>query len=79
MATNYGLGDGTNIDLNTADPAAVVCYINRATDEYNGQLGARVSSIFVILVLSTVVTFFPVIATSSTGLKVPLYLYLFAR
>jgi zinc transporter 1/2/3 len=79
MATNYGLGDGTNVDLNTADPAAVVCYINHATNEYNGQLGARISSVFVILVLSTVVTFFPVMATRTTRFKIPLYVYLFAR
>ena len=79
MSNNWGLGDGTNINLNTADPAAIVCYINKATNEYNGSLGARVSSLFVILVISTAVTFFPVMATRSSRFKIPLYVYLFAR
>lgn len=79
MADNWGLGDGTNIDLNTADPAAIVCYMNKGSNEYNGQLGARISSLFVVLVVSTATTFFPVMAARSTRLKIPLYVYLFAR
>ena len=79
MADNWGLGNGDSVNLNTADPTAIVCYINKATNEYNGSLGARVSSVFVILVVSTAVTFFPVMATRSTRFKIPLYVYLFAR
>lgn len=79
MADNYGLGDATNVDLNTADPAAVICYMNQGSNEYNGQLGARISSVFVILVVSTAVTFFPVMAARTTRFKIPLYVYLFAR
>ena len=79
MSQNFGLGDPSRVNLTSADPRAVVCYINQGSNEYNGQLGARVSALFVILVVSTAVTFFPVAATRSTRFKVPLYVYLFAR
>jgi zinc transporter 1/2/3 len=68
-----------NVDLDTADPRDVICYLNAGENEYDGRLGARISAIFVILVVSSAVTFFPVIATRTTKLKIPLYVYLFAR
>ncbi|KAJ9206017.1 hypothetical protein DTO164E3_1270 [Paecilomyces variotii] len=71
--------DPTNVDLNTADPAQVVCYLNKGGNDYNGHLGARISSIFVILFISTFVTVFPVAAKRVPSLKIPLYVYLFAR
>jgi zinc transporter 1/2/3 len=43
------------------------------------MLGARISSIFVIFALSTAVTVFPVLAKRVPKLKIPLYVYLFAR
>jgi zinc transporter 1/2/3 len=46
---------------------------------YNGELGARISSIFVILFTSTVATLFPVLATKVKSLRIPTYVYLFAR
>ncbi|KAL1852948.1 hypothetical protein Plec18167_008919 [Paecilomyces lecythidis] len=76
MATSF---DPTNVNLDTADQAQVVCYMNKGGNEYNGHLGARISSVFVILVISTVVTVFPVAAKRVPSLKIPLYVYLFAR
>ncbi|KAK3673314.1 hypothetical protein LTR78_006859 [Recurvomyces mirabilis] len=45
-----------NADLSTANPAAVVCYLEASQNEYSGQLGARVSALFVILAVSSAVT-----------------------
>ncbi|KAJ5140832.1 hypothetical protein N7448_004240 [Penicillium atrosanguineum] len=71
--------DPHNVDLTTADAAEVVCYLDASTNEYNGQLGARVSSIFVILIISSAATFFPVLAKRVPRLRIPLYVYLFAK
>jgi solute carrier family 39 (zinc transporter), member 1/2/3 len=71
--------DPTNVNLTTADPAQVVCFLEAAGNEYNGMLGARISSVFVIFAVSTAVTFFPVLAKRVPSLKIPLYVYLFAR
>lgn len=79
MADNWGLGNGKDVNLNTADPTAIICYLNKGSDAYNGSLGARVSAVFVVLVVSTAVTFFPVMAVRSTRFNVPRYAYLFAR
>lgn len=57
----------------------VICYINAGENEYSGGIGARISSIFVIFVVASACTFFPVVATRSTKVKIPLYFYLFAR
>ncbi|GAV54769.1 hypothetical protein ZYGR_0AS00920 [Zygosaccharomyces rouxii] len=48
-------------------------------NEYNGSLGARISSIFVILATSTALTLFPLIAKKVAWLRVHKYVYLFAR
>ncbi|MCJ1238192.1 high-affinity Zn(2+) transporter zrt1 [Varicellaria rhodocarpa] len=69
----------SNVNLDTADPAQVVCYLNSSKNDYDGRLGARISALFVILVVSTCVTFFPVVAKRVRWLKIPLYVYLFAR
>ncbi|MCJ1360227.1 MAG: high-affinity Zn(2+) transporter zrt1 [Icmadophila ericetorum] len=71
--------DPANVNLNTADPAQVVCYIESDGNDYDGRLGARVSALFVILIVSTATTFFPVVARRVRWLKIPLYVYLFAR
>ncbi|KIW17351.1 hypothetical protein PV08_04543 [Exophiala spinifera] len=68
-----------NVNLSTADPRDVVCALAASGNEYNGKLGARISALFVILVVSTAATFFPVIAKRSPRLHIPLYVYLFAR
>ncbi|KAI1332164.1 Zinc/iron permease [Xylariaceae sp. FL0255] len=71
--------DPTNVNLDTADPRDVVCYIESSGNDYDGRLGARISALFVILVVSTAVTFFPVVATRVKRFRVPTYVYLFAR
>ncbi|CRG90445.1 hypothetical protein PISL3812_07489 [Talaromyces islandicus] len=71
--------DPNNVDLDTADMAQVVCYLNSEGNEYNGHMGARISAIFVILICSTLATFFPVVAKRMPKVKVPVYVYLFAR
>ncbi|EME45146.1 hypothetical protein DOTSEDRAFT_71003 [Dothistroma septosporum NZE10] len=58
----------------------VVCYIEAGQNGYNYKhFGARISSIFVVLIVSSAVTFFPVMATRMKSLRIPLYAYLFAR
>jgi zinc transporter 1/2/3 len=76
MSSNF---DPTNVNLNTADPAAVVCYLEATGNEYNGRLGARVSALFVILIVSSAATFFPVIAARVSWVRINIYVYLFAR
>jgi solute carrier family 39 (zinc transporter), member 1/2/3 len=71
--------DPSNVNLSTADPAQVICFLNAGGNDYDGRLGARISAIFVILVVSTAVTFFPVLASRIKRLRIPLYVYLFAR
>ncbi|KAK4540450.1 hypothetical protein LTR36_009196 [Oleoguttula mirabilis] len=73
------LFNATDVNLDTADPRTIYCYLQSSKNEYDGGLGVRISALFVILILSSVVTFFPVLATRSKRFKVPLYLYLFAR
>ncbi|KAJ5290976.1 high affinity zinc ion transporter [Penicillium angulare] len=73
------ISNPTSVDLDTADPRDIICYLNASSNDYNGQLGARISSIFVIGFVSSVVTFFPVIAKRVPRLHIPLYVYLFAR
>ncbi|RAL04493.1 ZIP zinc/iron transport family [Aspergillus ibericus CBS 121593] len=68
-----------DVDLDTADPTQIICYLNASENDYNGHLGARISAIFVIFIVSTAVTFFPVIAKRMPRLHIPLYVYLFAR
>ncbi|KAN0117751.1 ZIP zinc/iron transport family [Hyaloscypha variabilis] len=68
-----------NVNLDTADPTAVVCYIEAGQNEYDGRLGARVSALFVILIVSSAATFFPVLAARVRWLRINIYVYLFAR
>lgn len=67
------------VDLGSADPRDVICYLNAGGNDYDGRIGARVAALFVILILSTSVTFFPVVAQRVRKLRIPLYVYLFAR
>lgn len=79
-APGAGIFDPSNVNLSTADPAQVVCFLNAAGDSNSDErLGARISAIFVILFVSTFVTFFPVAASRIKRLRIPLYVYLFAR
>ena len=59
-----------------------VCIITgvfQGENEYDGSLGARISSIFVIFSVSFFLTIFPLLARRFPKLKIPLYGYLFAR
>lgn len=71
--------DPTNLDLTTASKADVLCYYATGENDYNGHLGARISSIFVIGLVSTAFTYFPVIATKKPGWKISHSIYTFAR
>lgn len=68
-----------SVDLDAADPTQVICYLTTEGNDFDGRIGARVSAIFVILVISTAVTFFPVVARRVKSLRIPVYVYLFAR
>ena len=68
-----------NVNLDTASQHQILCYLYASPNDYNGRLGARISSIFVILIISSAVTFFPVLSVRVRWLKIPLYVYLFAR
>jgi hypothetical protein len=37
--------NASNVDLNTADPRDVICALAFSGNEYNGNLGARISAI----------------------------------
>ena len=74
-----GSFNASNVDLSTADPKDVICALAESSNEYNGQLGARVSALFVIMIVSSFATFFPVIAKRVPRFRIPLYVYLFAR
>lgn len=71
--------DASNVDLSTADPRDVICALSASSNDYDGRLGARISAIFVILILSSAATFFPVVAKRLPRLRIPTYAYLFAR
>lgn len=79
MAESFGLSDPSSVNLNTADPRAIVCYINAVKTENNGQLSARILSIFLIFITAAAATFSPVVATRARRLHVPVFVYLFAR
>ncbi|KAL9129062.1 MAG: hypothetical protein Q9175_007395 [Cornicularia normoerica] len=78
---DFGTADfnSSNVDLSTADPRDIICALAASANEYNRQLGVRISVLFVIMALSIDATFFPVIAKRVPRLRIPLYVYLFAR
>ncbi|KAG9237062.1 Zinc/iron permease [Amylocarpus encephaloides] len=71
--------DPSNVNLDTTSPVDIICYLSKSSNDYNGQLGARLSAIFVILVTSGLATFFPVLASRVERLRINLYVYYFAR
>lgn len=76
LATNVNLTDVLTSENFMRD---VTCYLTDTGNDYSGSLGVRVSALFVILAVSSAVTFFPVLATRSKRIRIPLYVYLFAR
>ncbi|RDW68771.1 high-affinity Zn(2+) transporter ZRT1 [Aspergillus mulundensis] len=71
--------NASEVNLHTASQADVLCYYAISDNDYNGHLGARISSIFVILFVSTAFTFFPVVSKSLPSWKIPHSVYIFAR
>jgi zinc transporter 1/2/3 len=71
--------DPKNVDLSKASKEDVLCYFAVSENDYNGHLGARISSIFVILFVSSAFTVFPVLAKRIPSWKIPQSVYLFAR
>ncbi|KAJ5809104.1 uncharacterized protein N7503_001322 [Penicillium pulvis] len=71
--------DPTNVNLNTANEEDVLCYLAISGNDYNGHLGARISSIFVILFVSSAFTVFPVVSKRMPGWRIPYSVYIFAR
>jgi zinc transporter 1/2/3 len=71
--------DPSNVDLNTANKEDVICYLSLSENEYNGHLGARISSVFVIFITSTAFTLFPVVAQRLPRWRIPHHVYLFGR
>ncbi|KAJ5260496.1 hypothetical protein N7478_012101 [Penicillium angulare] len=69
----------TNVNLDTASSEDVLCYMAISENEYNGHLGARISSIFVILFVSSAFTVFPVFSQRMPRWKIPFSVYIFAR
>jgi zinc transporter 1/2/3 len=68
-----------NVDLDTANPRDIICYLNSSEIDYDGRIGLRVVALFVILVTSVLATLFPVMATRARRFPIPPYVYLFAR
>lgn len=74
--------DATIFDLTdpNLDRSAVICALQLDNgNEYNGHLGLRISSVFVILFVSTAFTLFPLFAVRQKWVKVPPGIYIFAR
>jgi hypothetical protein len=42
-----------DVNLDTADPTQIICYVSAGKYEYNGRLGACISALFVILIVSS--------------------------
>jgi zinc transporter 1/2/3 len=71
--------NASDVDLTTARKEDVLCYYAISENDYNGHLGARISSIFVILFVSSAFTVFPVLSKRVPAWKIPENVYLFAR
>lgn len=71
--------DPTSVNLDTARLKDVLCYFAVSKNEYNGHMGARISSIFVILAFPSAFTIFPVVSRRIPSWKIPLSVYIFAR
>ncbi|KAK2608812.1 hypothetical protein QQS21_002669 [Conoideocrella luteorostrata] len=71
--------NASSVDIDNTPLRDIICHLLDSQIDYDGRLGLHVSSIFVILVVSTAVTVFPVLATRVRRLRIPLSVYLFAR
>ncbi|KZZ95866.1 zinc transporter protein [Moelleriella libera RCEF 2490] len=71
--------NASSVNIDKAPLREIMCYLQKSNNKYDNRLGLHISSIFVILVVSTAVTFFPVLAARSRRLRIPLSVYLVAR
>jgi solute carrier family 39 (zinc transporter), member 1/2/3 len=71
--------DPYNVNLSSADPAQVICFLGLGKNEYNGGLGVRISAILVVMFVSWLGILLPVLWARSSRFKVHKYVYLFAR
>lgn len=62
--------------LASRDDSADSCPVG---NDYNGMLGARISSVFVILVGSAFGSFFPILSSRYSFLKLPPYFFFFCK
>jgi solute carrier family 39 (zinc transporter), member 1/2/3 len=79
MSTSDAAFDPSAVDLSTADPRQIICYLAGQGEPFEGSIGVRIVAIFVILVLSSTASLFPVVAVRSTKYKIPASIYNFAR
>ncbi|KAG5924158.1 hypothetical protein E4U53_003463 [Claviceps sorghi] len=79
MAESTAAFNASSVDLDNTPLVDIICYLKDDGNGYDDRLGLHILAIFVILVVSTAVTFFPVLATRTRRLKIPLPVYLFAR
>ncbi|KAG5984213.1 hypothetical protein E4U54_006158 [Claviceps lovelessii] len=71
--------NASSVDLDNTPLADIICHLKDGGNSYDDRLGLHISAIFVVLVVSTAVTLFPVLATRTRRLRIPLSVYLFAR
>jgi len=72
----------TLLVMNTVEvsvSAAVISCISTLLSADRSSQGVRISALFVIMVVSSAATFFPVLAVRVRWMRVPIYVYLFAR
>ncbi|KAK9446805.1 ZIP zinc transporter-domain-containing protein [Limtongia smithiae] len=66
-------------DVDDAWKLCVIEGVYFGANEYSGGMGARISSVFVILFVSTFFTMFPLIAREIPSLRIPVMAYQIAR
>lgn len=74
--------DPSSVNLNDISDdlyQQIICFLSASKSGSNGNVGLRISALFVILFTSTFTTLFPVFAARVHFFHVPLFVYLFAR
>ncbi|QLQ82238.1 hypothetical protein HG537_0G04930 [Torulaspora globosa] len=69
----------SDTDVSDAWKTCVLQGVYFGGNDYNGWLGARISSVFVILVVSTFCTLYPVLAKHIKWMRINKWFYMFAR
>ncbi|KAM0716688.1 hypothetical protein Q7P37_008133 [Cladosporium fusiforme] len=71
--------DPTMVNINEVSERDLYCYLQLRDNAYSGGLGGRISALFVIGFVAMAGTAFPVMANRVHWLRIPTYVYLFAR